>query len=729
MEDEEKTKSQLISELQEMRKQLAALTRPMEDVGNIVFEDLFNLADIQHLQDLYAKAFGVAALITRPDGTPITRPSEFTELCSRFIRNTPKGRKNCNSSDAMIGRHNPFGPIIQPCMSAGLCSAGASITVGGCHVANWLVGQVRNEHQNEEEIMTYARKIGADEDAFREAYHRVPLMSQEQFERVAQVLYTVASQLSMSAYQNIRQARFIAQLRQAKQALRVNEQLLVNILESMNEAVAVFNKDFTFRVLNQKLESYSGKSREELIGSTPWDVFPGIENTRITEDLRQAMKGQATSSIETQLSIFNQTTLWASVSHSPLRDEKGRIIGVVAVLSDITQQKKHQEELHNLQNYLSNIIDSMPSVLVGVDSQGRVTQWNHKAEQVTGINFARARSQPLGKVFPHLADEMGRIQTSIRDHQVIRDSKMLRKNLEGTRYESMTIYPLVANGMEGAVIRLDDVTDQVHMEEMMIQNEKMLSVGGLAAGMAHEINNPLAGMVQTAHVMSKRLSASANIAANQKAAQAAGTSIEAIDHYMQTRGIFRMLDTITESGQRVAQIVSNILSFARKTDPDDSVHDLNNILDKTIALAATDYDLKKEYDFKQIEILREYDNSLPAVPCQASKIQQVVLNILANGAQAMQEAGTSKPRFILRTYADPVRNMTCMEIEDNGPGMNKKTRKHIFDPFFTTKPTGVGTGLGLSVSYFIITENHKGELLVKSSPGAGAKFIIRLANS
>nr|WP_319492853.1 PocR ligand-binding domain-containing protein [uncultured Desulfobacter sp.] len=729
MDDAEKTKSQLISELQEMRKQVATLTRPMEDGENIAFEDLFNLADIQHLQDLYAKAFGVAALITRPDGTPITRPSEFTELCSRFIRNTPKGSKNCNTSDAMIGRHNPFGPIIQPCMSAGLCNAGASITVGGCHVANWLIGQVRNEHQSEEKIMDYARKLGADEDAFRAAYQRVPVMSQEQFERVAQVLYTVTRQLSTSAYQNIRQARFIAQLRQAKQALKVNEQLLINILESMDEAVAVFNKDFTFRVLNQKLEAFSGRSRKEMIGKTPWDIFPDIKDARITENLKNAMKGRITSSIETQLINSDQTSLWAKVSHSPLRDENGRIIGVVAVLSDITQQKKNQEELRNLRNYLSNIIDSMPSVLVGVDSQGLVTQWNHKAEQVTGIGFEKAHSKPLVKVFPHLADEMERIQTSIRDHQVIRDSKVLRENLEETRYESITIYPLVANGMEGAVIRVDDVTDQVHMEEMMIQNEKMLSVGGLAAGMAHEINNPLAGMVQTTHVMSQRLSAAANLAPNQKAAQAAGTTIEAIEHYMQTRGILRMLDTITESGERVAQIVSNILSFARKNDSDDSVHDLNKILDKTIALAATDYDLKKEYDFKQIEILREYDNNLPAVPCQDSKIQQVVLNILTNGAQAMQEAGTLKPRFILRTYADPTRDMVCMEIEDNGPGMNKKTLKHIFDPFFTTKPTGVGTGLGLSVSYFIITENHKGELLVESSPDAGAKFIIRLANS
>jgi signal transduction histidine kinase len=176
----------------------------------------------------------------------------------------------------------------------------------------------------------------------------------------------------------------------------------------------------------------------------------------------------------------------------------------------------------------------------------------------------------------------------------------------------------------------------------------------------------------------------------------------------------------------VAQIVNNILSFARKEESTVSVHHLDKILDKTIELAATDYDLKKEYDFKQIEIIREYDDNLSAVPCQASKIQQVILNILANGAQAMQGAGTPAPKFIVRTYVEPVRNMACIALEDNGPGMDEEIRKHVFDPFFTTKPTGVGTGLGLSVSYFIVTENHNGEMTVESSPGAGAKFFIRL---
>ena len=114
------------------------------------------------------------------------------------------------------------------------------------------------------------------------------------------------------------------------------------------------------------------------------------------------------------------------------------------------------------------------------------------------------------------------------------------------------------------------------------------------------------------------------------------------------------------------------------------------------------------------------------VPCEGAKIQQVLLNILSNGAQAMQTAGTKAPRFTIRIYKKDIPEMICIEIEDNGPGMDETTKSKVFDPFFTTKPVGVGTGLGLSVSYFIITENHKGKLKVFSEPGKGANFIIQL---
>lgn len=294
------------------------------------------------------------------------------------------------------------------------------------------------------------------------------------------------------------------------------------------------------------------------------------------------------------------------------------------------------------------------------------------------------------------------------------------------KYEDVTIYPLVANGVEGAVVRIDDVTEKVRMEEVLIQSEKMMSVGGLAAGMAHEINNPLAGIMQTASVMTQRLSGTAGAPANEKAAEAAGTNVDAVKEYMQARGVFRMLETINESGARVAKIVNNMLSFSRKGESASSSYDINRLLDDTLELASTDYDMKKYYDFKLINFVRDYDENLPPVVCKRSKIQQVLLNIMRNAAQAMTIAATENPSLVVRTYSEAGRKKLIIEIEDNGPGMNEDTRKRVFEPFFTTKPEGVGTGLGLSVSYFIITDEHGGEMTVDSVLGNGARFPISL---
>jgi len=366
-------------------------------------------------------------------------------------------------------------------------------------------------------------------------------------------------------------------------------------------------------------------------------------------------------------------------------------------------------------------------VLVGVDAEGRITQWNTEAQRTTGLPAAEAAGQPLALAFPRLAAEMERVREAMRTRQVRSDSKRAHKQDDETRYEDVTVYPLVTNGVEGAVIRVDDVTERVRIEEMMVQSEKMMSVGGLAAGMAHEINNPLAGMMQTASVLSSRLTE--NLPANERAAEKAGTTMEAIRDVMEDRDVPGMLERINESGSRAAEIVSNMLSFARKSADAFSTHDIATLIDQSINLAASDYDLKKKYDFRQIEIVREYEADLPDVPCEAGKIQQVMLNIFRNAAEAMQEQPPEErgqPRFILRLAHDKATGMVRVEIEDNGPGMVESTRKRAFEPFFTTKPTDRGTGLGLSVSYFIITENHGGTMSVESQPGAGAKFIINL---
>jgi polar amino acid transport system substrate-binding protein len=169
-----------------------------------------------------------------------------------------------------------------------------------------------------------------------------------------------------------------------------------------------------------------------------------------------------------------------------------------------------------------------------------------------------------------------------------------------------------------------------------------------------------------------------------------------------------------------------MLSFSRKSETAFEPADIGKLLDKTVALAESEYDLGKKFDFRQIRIVREYTPGLPEVPCEATKIQQVVLNLLKNAAQAMRnfEAEPKEPCITLRTMRED--DMVRIEVEDNGAGMPDEVRRRIFEPFFTTKGVGIGTGLGLSVSYFIITENHGGSMEVRSKPGRGTTFIIRL---
>ena len=493
-----------------------------------------------------------------------------------------------------------------------------------------------------------------------------------------------------------------------------------------NSMVGIFRTTFSGEIILVNPATLRILGYDSLAAMNAVGLVNIYENPADRERLMELVTRGAVDSHETRFVRADGRVIDALLSLYPIAGEDGRLRYLEGNLLDITDRKRASEELRSLRNYLSNIINSMPSALVGVDVQGRVTQWNQTVEQATGIDAQTAQNKSLAEILPWMAPEMKKIKESIHTRQIIQEQKKPR-SLEGTTcYEDMTIYPLITNGIEGAVIRIDDVTDKVQLEEMIIQSEKMLSVGGLAAGMAHEINNPLAGMLQTAEVMANRLGKSLDIPASREAAQQAGTTLEAIESFMANRGILRMLDTLKESGRRVSAIVDNMLSFARKGEARVSSHVLEEIMDKTLELAATDYDLKKHYDFKLVEIVREYQADPLRVPCERAKIQQVLLNILRNGAQAMQAAGVSRPRLTVRTGYDQQRAMAILEIEDNGPGMDAATRKRVFEPFFTTKPTGMGTGLGLSVSYFIIAETHGGELAVESPPGAGAKFIMRL---
>lgn len=390
---------------------------------------------------------------------------------------------------------------------------------------------------------------------------------------------------------------------------------------------------------------------------------------------------------------------------------------------EIEERKIAETELSRTKGYLDNVINSMPSVIIGIDPDGNITEWNLFAEKETGVSAAHASGRPLSEVLRDYDRHINDITRSLPQGNPVKKEKVsLYKNGE-IRYKDIIIYPLVSNGASGAVLRIDDVTEKVRLEEMMIESEKMMSLGGLAAGMAHEINNPLCVILQAVQTAARRLSP--DLEANIRAARECGADLDTILMYLDKRGIFRYIDGIKDAGTRASNIVSDMLSFARSSESH-KPENLNKLMDKILELAAKDTDLTEKYGFENIPILREYDPELPDVPCNQTEIEQVFFSLLRNSVHAVTQTTESgkSPRIFLRTKQSE--NYIRIEFEDNGPGMDENTRKRIFEPFYTTKGVGQGTGLSLSVAYFIITHKHKGTISAESGSRGGAKFLIRL---
>ncbi len=315
--------AELARENAELKAKLAAMDAitpapPLPgEADDCDFADLFDLDEIQKIQDAFAAATGIASIITHPDGTPLTRPSNFCRLCSEIIRNTEVGLRNCLQSDALLGRHNPDGPIIAPCHSGGLWDGGASISVGDRHLANWLIGQVRNEELDEEALVRYAGVIGADEGEFRAALAEVTYMSKEQFGEIGTFLFLIANLLSKVAFQNMALRRTIGELRlEAEKREKLEKQLrhaqkleavgrlaggvahdFNNLLSVINGYAELILLDLPLSPLRQKIETIHGAgqrasrltqqlvafSRKQIIDPVP--VHLGRELTEINKML------------------------------------------------------------------------------------------------------------------------------------------------------------------------------------------------------------------------------------------------------------------------------------------------------------------------------------------------------------------------------------------------------------------------------------------------------------
>ena len=365
------------------------------------------------------------------------------------------------------------------------------------------------------------------------------------------------------------------------------------------------------------------------------------------------------------------------------------IAGYLAVALDNAQLYSSLEqkalEIARLKDFSENIVESLNIGVLAVDLEGLVESWNTRMEQLFGVSRRDAVGRRLGSLLP---EELAQEIAARGDREHITGIYKQRLHHRGNHLTlNVSITPLVSKSNEriGRLLLFDDVTQRERMEEQMSQTEKLTSLGLLAAGVAHEVNTPLAVISNYIQMLAKQMPD--------------GDPRQSL------------IDKIVKQTFRASEIVNNLLNFSRTGAAEATSVDVNRVVEETLSLVA--HPLKAS----QIQIVKDLRESLPPVRGSANKLQQVFLNLFLNARDAMPNGGMLE----VRTAAD--NGSVEIEIADTGAGIRREDINRIFDPFFTTKSNGRGTGLGLSVSYGIIKE-HAGKIDVRSTPGKGTSFHV-----
>src|SRR6267378_1921907 len=365
------------------------------------------------------------------------------------------------------------------------------------------------------------------------------------------------------------------------------------------------------------------------------------------------------------------------------------IAGYVAVALDNAQLYSSLEqkalEIVRLKDFSENIVESLNVGVLSVDLEGIVESWNTRMEQLFGVARQEAVGRQLSSLLP---EELAREIDARGDQEQITGIYKQRLQHQGkslTLNDSIT--PLVSKSNEriGRLLLFDDVTQRERLEEQMSQTEKLTSLGLLAAGVAHEVNTPLAVISNYIQMLAKQMPE--------------GDPRQSI------------IDKIVKQTFRASEIVNNLLNFSRTGAAEAADIDVNRVVEETLSLVA--HPLKSSH----IQVMKQLGEPLPAVRGSANKLQQVFLNLFLNAPDAMPSGGMLEVRTTAHNGSVEI------EVGDTGAGIPREHIHRIFDPFFTTKANGRGTGLGLSVSYGIIKE-HSGKIDVRSTPGKGTSFHV-----
>ncbi|HEY1808644.1 MAG TPA: ATP-binding protein [Acidobacteriaceae bacterium] len=354
-------------------------------------------------------------------------------------------------------------------------------------------------------------------------------------------------------------------------------------------------------------------------------------------------------------------------------------------------------EYERLKEFNENIVESINVGIMAVDPEERIESWNSQMEVMFALARKEALHQPLDAIFPpELVEEFRGVKDQPGVHNFYKFR--LETRAEETRIANIAIAPLVSRDFRtvGRIVLIDDITDQTQMEGQLAQAEKLSSIGLLAAGVAHEVNTPLAVISSYAQMLARQVKGDGKLAP--------------------------LLDKITQQTFRASEIVNGLLNFSRTSGTEYRETDLNAIIRDTLAL------LDHQFKTSQIHVETSLMPDLPPILGNANKLQQVFLNLFLNAKDAMASGGEGASEDRTLRIGTDMNGHVSVSIADSGSGIAPEHLRRIYDPFFTTKTARRdgqprGTGLGLAVTYGIIQE-HSGKIHVESHIGQGTTFYL-----
>jgi len=481
--------------------------------------------------------------------------------------------------------------------------------------------------------------------------------------------------------------------------LKAAEVQLQRFMELAPLATYVKDRQGQYIEVNRATCTLLGREKNEIIGKRDEELLPSAAAKAMRTGDQDVLQFQERVSFDAEVLLGGKPVFLSTVKY-PLFDADGKVTALAGLSKDITAQRKTEAELIRTRAYLQNILDNAPMMVVTTDLDGRIVSFNRRAEECYGYEAVEI----IGKSVSMLCgspQEWEPLSRRVEQGGIVHEYETTPLRKDGRPMViALTLAPLKDNdgNMIGTVCLSRDISERKALMDQVIQSERLASIGRLAAGVAHEINNPLAVIAEIAGYLEDLL------------ADGPPLKRRRLDKELQDG-----LPKITAQIKRCRSITSRLLSFARRRQTPMEVADVNRALDEILPFLA------KEARLAGVQIHRRFNIDIPLVRIEDLQLEEILINLIRNAIHAMS------PRTYgnIWLFATRKGGKVILTVKDDGPGINRQVADRLFDPFVTTKPMGQGTGLGLSICYGIV-KHHGGGIQVESQPGQGTSFRVIL---